>query len=262
MAVSARDDDYRHPACYGRRMRFRDIPVLKRLIPSVRKRIAAITWPGGFKIVRRHGVLLLLNYRNYVDRDLLFYGRYERDQIDTLTSAMLRHGCDIFLDIGANIGVYSLIVATRRLAGEVIAFEPDARSLGALRANLLINGIADAVEVRPIALSDHDGTVRFTPDPGTSSCRSRVSADGTAAVSCAKLDTQLSAAGKRLFFKIDIEGHELSALDGMRHVIERNRCFLQIESFAANVPALEELMSRLGYQRRRQIDDDHYYANF
>src|SRR5690242_8054034 len=128
-----------------RRMRFRDIPLLKRLIPSVRKRIAAITWPGGFKIVRRHDVLLLLNYRNYVDRELLFYGRYERDQIDMLTSAMLRHGCDIFLDIGANIGLYSLIAATRRLAGEVIAFEPDARSLGALQANLLINGIANIV---------------------------------------------------------------------------------------------------------------------
>src|SRR6185312_5208358 len=102
----------------GRRMRFRDIPLLKRVIPSARKRIAAITWPGGFKIVRRHGVLLLLNYRNYVDRELLFYGRYEREQIDVLTAAMLHHGCDIFLDVGANIGLYSLITATRQLAGE------------------------------------------------------------------------------------------------------------------------------------------------
>lgn len=243
-------------------MRFRDIPVLKRLVPSVRKRIAAVTWPGGFKIVRRHGILLLLNYRNYVDRDLLFYGHYERDQIDAVTSAMLRHGCDIFLDIGANIGLYSLVTATRRLAGEVIAFEPDTRSLRALQANLLINGIADVVEVRPIALSDHDGVVRFTPDPGTSSCQSRVSADGAVTVSCAKLDTQLPIAGKRLFLKMDIEGHELSALDGMRHVLECNRCFLQIESFGPNPPALEELMRQLGYQRRGQIGYDHYYANF
>jgi FkbM family methyltransferase len=245
-----------------RRMRFRDIPLLKRLIPSVRKRIAAITWPGGFKIVRRHDVLLLLNYRNYVDRELLSHGRYERDQIDMLTSAMLRHGCDIFLDIGANIGLYSLIAATRRLAGAVIAFEPDARSLGALQANLLINGIADIVEVKAIALSDHDGMVRFTPDPGTSSCRSRVSADGTVSIPCARLDTLLSLEGKRLFFKIDIEGHELSALDGMRHVLERNRCFLQIESFAANAPAVDQLMRKLGYQRRHQISHDHYYVNF
>lgn len=246
----------------GRRMRFRDLPLLKRLLPSVRKRIAAITWPGGFKVVRRHGVLLLLNYRNYVDRELLFYGRYERVQIDTLTSAMLRHGCDIFLDVGANIGLYSLIAATRRLAGKVIAFEPDARSLAALHANLMINGVRDSVEVRPIALSDHDGVVRFSPDPGTSSCRSRVSGDGTVSVPCAMLDTQLPTAGKRLFFKVDIEGHELAALAGMRHVLERNRCFLQIESFAANALALDELMRQLGYRRRSRIGDDHYYANF
>ena len=243
-------------------MRFRDVPLLKRLIPTVRKRIAAVTWPGGFKIVRRHGVLLLLNYRNYVDRELLFYGRYERDQIDRLTSAMRRHGCDLFLDVGANIGLYSLIVATRRLAGEVIAFEPDARSVHALRANLLINDIADTVEVRPIALSDRDGTARFAPDPGTSSCRSSVSANGTISVQCAKLDTLLSVAGKRLFFKIDIEGHELSALDGMRHVLERNRCFVQVESFDANAPALEELMRTLGYRRHGQLGHDHYYDNF
>ena len=246
----------------GRRMRLRDIPLLKRLIPSVRKRIAAITWPGGFKIVRRHNVLLLLNYRNYVDRDLLFYGHYERDQIDALTAAMLYHGCDLFLDVGANIGFYSLIAATRRLAGKVIAFEPDPRSLGALHANLLINGMADVVEVRPIALSDHDGAVRFMPDSGTSSCRSRVSADGTVSIACARLDTQLSIVGKRLFFKIDIEGHELAALDGMRHVLERNRCFLQIESFAGNSPALDKVLRELGYERRRQIGHDHYYDNF
>ena len=243
-------------------MRFRDIPLLKRLIPSARKRIAAITWPGGFKIVRRHGVLLLLDYRNYVDRELLFYGRYERDQLDTLTAAMLRHGCDIFLDVGANIGLYSLIVATRRLAGRVIAFEPDARSLGALQANLLINHLADNVEVRPIALSDHDGAVRFTPDPGTSSCRSRVSADGSLSVSCAKLDALLPTSGKRLFCKIDVEGHELSVVDGMRHVLEHNRCFLQIESFAANLPALDKVLHKVGYRQRHQIDHDHYYDNF
>jgi len=243
-------------------MRFRDIPLLKRLIPSARKRIAAITWPGGFKIVRRHGVLLLLNYRNYVDRELLFYGRYERDQIDTLTAAMLRHGCDVFFDVGANIGLYSLIVATRRLAGKVMAFEPDARSLGALQANLVINRIADIVEVRPIALGDHDGVVGFTPDPGTSSCRSRVSADGTISVPCAKLDTLLPTSGKRLFFKIDVEGHELSVVDGMRQVLEHNRCFLQIESFAANSPALDEALRKVGYRRRHQIDHDLYYANF
>jgi len=243
-------------------MEFRGIPLLKRLIPSARKRIAAITWPGGFRIVRRHGVLLLLNYRNYVDRELLFYGRYERDQIETLTAAIVRHGCDIFLDVGANIGLYSLIAATRRLAGEVIAFEPDTRSLGALRTNLLINGIADIVEVRPIALSDHDGVVRFALDAGSSSCRSKVSEDGTVAVSCAKLDTLLPVSGKRLFFKIDIEGHELSALDGMRGVLEHNRCFLQIESFAANAPALDEVMRQRGYQRHTQVGHDHYYANF
>ena len=144
----------------------------------------------------------------------------------------------------------------------MVAFEPDARSLRALQANLLINRIADVVEVRPIALSDRDGAVRFTPDPGTSSCRSKVTADGTVSVPCAKLDTLLPISGQRLFFKIDIEGHELAALQGMRQVLERNRCLLQIESFDANAPALDELMRKLGYQRRSRIADDHYYANF
>lgn len=242
-------------------MSLRDLPVLKRLIPSARKRIAALTWPGGFKVVRRHDVLLLLNYRNYVDRELLFYGKYEREQIAVLTSAMARHGCDLFLDVGANIGLYSLVVATRRLAQRVIAFEPDARSRAPLQTNLSINGVDSVVDVRAVALSDHDGTVRFRPDPGTSTCRSSVSTDGTLSIPCTRLDTMLPMAGERLFFKIDIEGHELAALAGMREVLERNRCFLQIESFAANAPALEQHMRELGYKRTHRIGDDHYYDN-
>lgn len=243
-------------------MKIRGLPLLKRLIPSARKRIAAVTWPGGFKVVRRHGVLLLLNFRNYVDRELLFYGRYEREQITVLTSAMARHGCDLFLDVGANVGLYSLIVAARDLSRAVIAFEPDARSIGQFQANLFINGLTHAVEIRAVALSDRDGTVRFRPDAGTSTCRSRVTAEGPLSVPCTKLDSILSPVGERLFLKIDIEGHELAALDGMRRALERNRCFLQVESFPENASALDAFMAAAGYHRRGQIGHDHYYDNF
>jgi FkbM family methyltransferase len=243
-------------------MSLRGLPVLKRLIPSMRKWIAALTWPGGFKVVRRHDVLLRLNYRNYVDRELLFYGKYEREQIAALTSAMARHGCDLFLDVGANVGLYSLVVATRGLARGVIAFEPDARSLGPLQTNLSINGVASAVDIRAVALSDHDGSVWFKPDPGTSTCRSSVSADGELSVPCTRLDTVLPATGKRLFLKIDIEGHELAALNGMRDVLGRNQCFLQVESFTPNTAALDAFMHGLGYSHTGQIGDDHYYNNF
>ena len=96
------------------------LPILKRLYPSLRKRWAEIFWKDGFAVVRSNGALFLVNHRNFVDRQIAFYGDYEAEQTAYLTTAMGEHGCDLFLDIGANIGLYSIRAAmawARRAAG-------------------------------------------------------------------------------------------------------------------------------------------------
>src|SRR3990172_10888864 len=67
-----------------------------------------------------------------------------------------------FLDIGANVGLYSL--AASELFGKVIAFEPDPRSLSLLKKNITLSK-ALTVSIAPIALSDKIGTAVLIIDP-------------------------------------------------------------------------------------------------
>ncbi len=232
--------------------------LLRRLLPSWWKRWAVLTWPGGFKVLPRQGAALLLCHRNYVDRQIALYGDFEREQIDVLLHRIAEGGCDLFIDVGANIGLYTVLVAKRGV--RVLAFEPDPRNLDQLRANILINGVADRVETRAVALSDRSGEAPFAPAPAGSTGQSRLAAAGSARVTTAALDDLLTVAGQRLVLKIDIEGHEDAAIAGMRRLLAQNSCFLQIESFAGNRARLDALLGQLGFKRWGNVGDDHFFA--
>lgn len=64
------------------------------------------------------------------------------------------------LDVGANIGVHSIIMA--KLGWDVMAFEPDPSHFEHLRQNVVSNGVASKVRLYRHALSDHCGPAKFT----------------------------------------------------------------------------------------------------
>ncbi len=239
------------------------IPLLKRMIPSVKKRIARLTWWDGWAIRRLNGAVFLLNYRNVVDRQIAFYGDFEADQRRNLFSHIGASGCDLFLDVGANIGLYSILVAKRGLADRVVAFEPDARVRVQMEANLLMNGLLSKVEIVAKAVSKETGSIQFLLSSGTVTGQSKVGGGaGAIRVATVHLDDFLDAAGLRVFIKMDIEGHELEAIKGMERILTTNKVFLQVECFAANTPSLDEAMAMLRMKRRHKIGHDHYFSNF
>ncbi len=68
---------------------------------------------------------------------------------------------DLFFDIGANIGSYSIYAALRHPRAQVIAFEPEYSNLFLLRQNLLHNALQDRVEVYSVALGNRVGLSRL-----------------------------------------------------------------------------------------------------
>ncbi len=152
------------------------IPLLKRLIPSVKKRIARLTWWDGWAIRRLNGAVFLLNYRNVVDRQIAFYGDFEADQRRYLFSHIGDSGCDLFLDVGANMGLYSILAARGSLAGRIVAFEPDERARVQMAANLLMNGLLSKVEIVAKAVSKETGSIEFLLSPNTVTGQSKVGA--------------------------------------------------------------------------------------
>lgn len=235
-------------------------PILRRLVPSVLKRWARLTWTGGFRVVRVRGCLFLVSYRDYVDRQLAFYGDYEGAQIDYFGAEIAGFKPRHFLDIGANAGLYS-ILARRNWGLPVTAFEPDLRNLSHLHANLFLNRLSDDIDVEACAASDHDGSARFLAFPDTSSGQSRIaeSDHGTQEVRTVKLDSVLGFRGERLAVKIDVEGHELAVLAGMERTLVENDCLLQIESFPDRAEAVYGFLAARGYLCIQRIAHDHYF---
>jgi FkbM family methyltransferase len=97
------------------------------------------------------GLLMHVDTFSFCEWYIFFYGAF-RPEISRLINRMLRPG-DVAFDVGANIGMHTLIMANRvGPTGTVVAFEPDPHPYERLRANLRLNGL-DFVETHQAALS-------------------------------------------------------------------------------------------------------------
>jgi len=143
---------------------------------------------------------------------------------------------DVFYDIGANVGYFSLLLA--RLVGEagkVVAFEANPRNCAALVAAAARNAVD--VKVEGVALADHDGTARFR-DNGDGDSNGALSLDqGGYEVRTVALDSFIAAGGPvPKLMKIDVEGAELQVLRGGAGLFADPRLEFVICEF--NVPQL------------------------
>ncbi len=141
----------------------------------------------------------------------------------------LRPGMTV-LDIGAHVGLYSLIAAKRvGPDGVVIAFEPSPREYRRLRLHLWLNRIRN-VRTEPIAVSDEDGETTFWIVEGWStggnSLRNPVhfgEPTKPIQVPTTRLDTYLNQRNLKKvdFIKMDVEGSELQILRGAHELLTR-----------------------------------------
>jgi len=158
---------------------------------------------------------------------------------------------DVFIDIGANLGLYTCIVMKNRLVPRAILFEPDRRNRIHLRANLLINGLIGAdIEIHDLALGAQRGKFRLVPGPehdiGLSQIVENPRVSDGYDVDVVRFDDVVALAGKTLAIKIDIERYERQALAGMARTLRDNCGIVQIEVLEAREDT-ERLMREAGY---------------
>jgi len=78
-----------------------------------------------------------------------------------LLCRMVHTGCRV-LEVGANVGWHSLLVAERiGPSGRLVAFEPNPEAFELLHLNLFVNGYWDRCRLAPVALSDVSGTAKL-----------------------------------------------------------------------------------------------------
>lgn len=165
---------------------------------------------------------------------------------------------DVFVDIGAHWGTYALSVATLALPGvSILACEPVQTNARMLRSMLKINRVDAQVEVIQQAIADFEGDAEMAS--GNSMTGHLAAKDshtpGRYMVRVTTIDTLLrdrpALRGRRMFFKIDVEGAEWAALQGARDTFSRERIVAIILEYHPGRGDAVQLQSAIAFLRQR-----------
>src|ERR1019366_7810584 len=223
------------------------------------RRIARRTTPrgadGSYVLRLPWGVCLRVQRMDDIGRAVDTFGVF--DLVVTEAVWRLLQPGDTALDVGANVGYMSLVMMARlKTRGRVFAFEPHPGLFDDLKRNvadaLLRLGPVD-VQVRPEGLSDVSGTAALFVPNGFENNRglARIYAAGRGIpISVCRLDDMATEIGADVrLMKIDVEGHEASALRGATALLEggviRNGI---IEEHAPYPTEATSLLERYGYK--------------
>lgn len=222
-------------------------------------------------VVRAQGALFVVDTTDLIDRSIAWFGEWETAQFEDLAQVCQAQAADCFLDLGANSGFYSVLMATRRLVPEVIAFEPDPGNYAHLLANLHVNDLTGLVRTMPFALGDQPGTVTLWEARPENRGESWVAHPdkpaeeapvvGAREVAQVRFDDAVALSGRTLVIKMDVEGSEFHALAGMARTLRENRCYLQVELYSDRIADLKQVFTELGYRYLHTRDIDHYFTN-
>ena len=172
------------------------------------------------------------------------YERSDVNYLHKLIGGQLAKGRRVmFLDVGADIGVYSATLLNTFPNSElkVMAFEPTARSFALLCRNLTLNGHkeGDRLKIFNCALgSKANGRAQLHFDalaPGSSRIVFEPAAENAVEIEVQSLDQLVSPALDScddIFMKIDVEGMEIPVLQGAQQIMASGRgLYLMVEDF-------------------------------
>ncbi len=219
---------------------------------------------GDFSNVRvtRDGIDYALDLREDVQRKI-YLDCYEKLDWGHL-APLLRLG-DTVIDVGAQIGFYTLRCARAvGPSGRVIAFEPDPRNAGRLRANVVANAFDGRVTILEEALSNAAGSralnIASERHTGWNSLeRYDDIAVGALPVRCERLSEVARREGveRVRLLKIDVEGHEPAVLEGAEALLAGNRIDyvylevnqLRLHQTGSGLESIERFLVPHGYRR-------------
>jgi len=162
----------------------------------------------------------------------------------------------VAVDVGANLGIYTLLFHQQVGAGGVIfAFEPDPQNLRWLESNIADNGLRN-VRVRPVALGERAGESTLYQDVATTRTSSLVpdawQPDAVprraVVVRVETLDALLDEVRRLDFVKIDTEGFECAVLRGGLRLFERFGPRILVEVLVEHCAEVRALLEPLGYR--------------
>ena len=161
---------------------------------------------------------------------------------------------DIFYDIGANIGYYTVILGNYLKNGKVISVEPDKSNLRFLKLNIKKNNLKNIIVI-PKAVSDKKGYNTLYVDKVTgrtsslekSAWHTSFNIIDESKVETETMDSLTYKYGVPTIIKCDIEGHELSFLEGAKETLKYQPIII-LEVVEKNKSEVMKILNEYGYK--------------
>lgn len=212
-----------------------------------------------------YGVLMVPNWQDTTFRYCVF-GTYGRDLADLLLGKAEDF---VFVDIGANQGLYSLIAAQNPACRQIIAFEPVPQTHARLAANVALNGGAERTVLHPLAIADSVGEVAISVaegHTGTATLAGREGRTGGGGVVIRTIDAPLVdpllAGDLPIFVKIDVEGLEAVVVTELAKTAAMARIahiFYEVDDRWASAGEIEAHLRAAGFTRFAKYGRGHHY---
>jgi FkbM family methyltransferase len=141
---------------------------------------------------------------------------------------------DTCIDVGANIGIYSLLAARRASGGKVISVEANPDVFSRLCRNIRANKHENIIPVN-CAAAGAVGTIRFSINDGD--CQGCIDQEGSGnnhiEIPCRTLDSFIEELGEKSpdFVKLDVEGAEHAVLDGSAQILENGETVFLVDHY-------------------------------
>lgn len=214
--------------------------VLRFLHWQIRSRLekdVTFNWIDGSKLIVQRGMAGATGN--------IYCGLHEYEDMSFLIH-LLRPG-DLFVDVGANIGSYT-ILASKVCRADTIAVEPDPLAGAFLLRNVRANEIEHSVAIARTAVGAKSGTITFSVGCDTmNKVVEEAINEQTQIVEMSRLD-DIVGDKTPSFMKIDVEGFEPEALKGAERTLSSPKLMaLEIETVDDEV---RELLTRQGFQHR------------
>ena len=242
--------------------------IFKRIVPSL---IRKIFFSSTGNIILLNDFKINLFLTSSIDREIYLKNEYEKDQLDFVKKELLNQKYDYFFDIGAYIGYYSLSLC--KLVNNTAAFEPNQQNFERLSKNVEINNYN--ISCHNLGCSDSKNKLKLWYTDKNKRGGSSILQDTDKEINkydktkllfeeieTNKLDNLYPLENKKIFFKIDVERHELNVLKGASNILLNNQCYLQIEIFPHLQDETLSFLNKNQFKLLHRISNDFYLKNF
>jgi len=254
---------------------FKSIPIIRRIYPSIVK-----NFYNFLKIEKINyeyfGLKFTGNINEPMDKEILLFNKYEHHQIDYLLKLIKNSNFDYFIDVGANSGLYSMVIAKNDNKIKVKSFEPIKKTILKFKENILLNKNLNNIEIFEFGLSNKNSKLLMK----SLKKKNYIQTGGFGVVQNGEIlknlhteyaefkkgDDIFSLKNKNIVLKIDAEGHEKEVLEGLENNLDNNNILLQIEIFDKNFENINKILKVKNFNQINIIQSDgkkdYYFKNY